>query len=558
MTLLNQATCHRLQKLPQTANVWEGDRLPIGNKIAESLLVHHSNDEECILWVDGSEGLIRSIDSVSTASGLESMVRTLIKAMENPSGFAKPSRPQKIVVRSREAQFFLRGVLQDLNIKVEYETTLPMIDGLLHEFQSFLHNQTPAIPPHYATALEEVAAEVWKVAPWQSIEEHEILGIEINQWGIQTLYISILGMLGIERGILLYRTKESLGTFRKRIFADDSHDNIQEAFLLQDCYFLMFESEHADDGNEREDYSQFSPCYGSIHPLEGLSQVLYQEDASVVLVALQALCRFIRQNQKTFNQGVFPPITSRYNLPDPEKTLEPTKSPLNLAKNLNNRKVADRNQKTTRSHKKQSTLPVIISTLPELTEELAELIPDDDSDSPLETEIMFGEIIPLNSLLSLGMLPWNLVNDLCNKMGKTTLEPTLQDNCDGLPAFLIQTSLPKAKQLIQDIHSAGGISAISFYCPDEPSPDLPEFGIFITEDGHFHLIGRFSRIDTNHQNARIKWNERCQKTGGSCGLVIAKGVTGSNRGRPDVNDLIYLFETDYISPDQLDEDNLNR
>ncbi|MFM7613021.1 MAG: DUF6930 domain-containing protein, partial [Synechococcales cyanobacterium] len=89
MTLLNQATCHRLQKLPQTANVWEGDRLPIGNKIAESLLVHHSNDEECILWVDGSEGLIRSIDSVSTASGLESMVRTLIKAMENPSGFAK-------------------------------------------------------------------------------------------------------------------------------------------------------------------------------------------------------------------------------------------------------------------------------------------------------------------------------------------------------------------------------------------------------------------------------------------------------------------------------------
>ena len=108
MSSLPAATLNRLLKLPQITSVWEGDRRPINTH--EGL----SSDEQsgdCILWVDGSEGLVRSMDVIPDSAGLESVVRTLLHAMEVPRPPALPGRPQKIVVRNRELQFFLRGVL---------------------------------------------------------------------------------------------------------------------------------------------------------------------------------------------------------------------------------------------------------------------------------------------------------------------------------------------------------------------------------------------------------------------------------------------------------------
>jgi hypothetical protein len=51
--------------------------------------------------------------------------------------------------------------------------------------------------------------------------------------------------------------------------------------------------------------------------------------------------------------------------------------------------------------------------------------------------------------------------------------------------------------------------------------------------------------------ARKKWDQRCKKTKGYCGLIIARGLTGANRGNPQFRDMMALFETRSLSSKEL-------
>jgi hypothetical protein len=99
-----------LKKLTQIPSIWEGDRRPLSSSQTQPRDSEESKGE-CILWVDGSQGIVRGMDMVSPDLGPEAIVRTLMRAMEHPQSPAKPARPQRIVVKDREIQFYLRGVL---------------------------------------------------------------------------------------------------------------------------------------------------------------------------------------------------------------------------------------------------------------------------------------------------------------------------------------------------------------------------------------------------------------------------------------------------------------
>ncbi|MDY7006404.1 MAG: hypothetical protein SWX82_21410, partial [Cyanobacteriota bacterium] len=128
MAALNPSTIRRLQKLQQVPSVWEGDRRPIYPDSNSNPELEAETTNECIIWVDGSHGMVRAMDMVTSDIGPEAIVRTLLRAMENPQSPAPTIRPQKIVVKDREIQFFLRGVLQDLGITIDYVPDLPLID----------------------------------------------------------------------------------------------------------------------------------------------------------------------------------------------------------------------------------------------------------------------------------------------------------------------------------------------------------------------------------------------------------------------------------------------
>lgn len=532
MTSFNRSTSRRLKKLTQIPSVWEGDRRPLSSQTRTE---SEEAKGECILWVDGSQGIVRSMDVVAPESGPEAIVRTLMRAMEHPHSPAKPARPQRIVVRDREIQFYLRGVLQDLEIAIDYVPELPLIDELFRGFTEILDSQVPDLPPQYAQALRDKAFAIWSVSPWELLEEQQILSIEINKWDVGTLYASVMGMLGMEYGVLLYRSEESLKRFRATVLRDDeSQGRLEEAFLKQDCLFLTFEQRNETDEDEDEfsdladlPLSEIDPSFGNIHPLEGLRSVLYDEEALVVFVALESICRFVRDFGRQLDTDTFATLSRRYRISLPESSDEPTKS-----------------------------LSVNVSTMPELAAELEEMAGfDEDEETELEANSMLqslrDDLIPEDSFLSLGVVSWEMLEYLrkgvnYHKAGE------ISETGEGLPVILIQTSRPKAKTVIENIEQAGGLKAICFNPGADPfDQQRYDLGLLQTENGELFLFGEFEDDDPIHVEARKKWNQRCKNTEGYCGLIIAKGLTGASRGNPQLRDMMALFEARSLSPKDL-------
>ncbi len=534
MSILNQSTIRRLQKLPQLPSVWEGDLRLLRR---ESL----SNDDwgrsdlaspqggNCILWVDGSQGIVRAMDVVPVDVGQEAVVRTLLRAMEHPHSPGLPARPQKIVVSDRELLFFLRGVLQDLNISLDYAPELPLINEIFRSFEEAMGSQPPALPPGYADALTNKAFDLWDAAPWNYLADHEIIELQINQWDIETLYASVMGMLGMEYGILFYRSLDSLKRFRQQVLANESMEDMEQAFLGQDCLFVTYEAIDEDDELNDVDLgtlteSALRPTFGNLHPLEGLRSFIYEEEAATLLVAMDALQRFIRQQHRKLSDDQFPALTGRYRVPVPQAE---------------------------KAKFDKTTLTIQVSTLPALARELMEMAEATEQPSyPFPT--VRDDLIPQNSYLSFGVVPWDSLHILRTSADYHRCGQEITQAGDGLPIIMIQTSRPKAKTLIQEIKDSGGLTAICF----NPGKDLLgddryDLGLLQTGNREFHLFGEFEQDDPAHVAARNKWDQRCKKTKGICGLIIAKGLTGANRGNPQVRDMMALFETKALSSEDL-------
>ena len=529
MTSFNRSTSRRLKKLTQIPSVWEGDRRPLSSPN------HYSDSEEkgeCILWVDYSQGMVRAMDVVASDIGPEAIVRTLMQAMEHPQSPARPARPQRIVVKDREIQFYLRGVLQDLDIAIDYAPELPLIDELFRGFTDILDSQTPDLPPQYAQILREKAFAIWQAAPWEFLEEQQILSIEINKWDVGTLYASVMGMLGMEYGILFYRSEESLKQFRTAVLTDEeSTEHLEEAFLKQDCLFLTFESADETDDDEGDladlPLSEIDPTFGNIHPLEGLRSVLYDEEALVSFVAIESLSRFIRDHRRHLHEDIFPTLSRRYRISLPQSE-ESTKS-----------------------------VAVTVSTMPQLAAELEEMASFGDDDEEMDNldspnfQSLQDDLIPEDSFLSLGVVSWEMLEHL-RKGASYHQVGEIKQVGDGLPVILIQTSRPKAKTVIERIEAIGGLRAICFNPGADPfDGDRYDLGLLQTQNGELFLFGEFLDEDPIHVEARKKWNQRCKNTKGYCGLIIAKGLTGASRGNPQLRDMMALFEARSLSPKDL-------
>lgn len=560
MTTLNRSTCRRLQKLPQIPSVWEGDRrtmsagLPVIDEEGNELEVPSEAQGECIIWVDGSEGMVRSMDMVAPEIGPEAVVRTLLRAIEHPHGPAKPALPQKIVVRDREIQFYLRGVLQDLDIAIDYVPNLPLIDQLFREFQSEMVTRPPQLPPQYAQGLLSKARNIWQVSPWDILAEYQILAIELNHWDVSTLYVSVMGMLGEEYGILLYRTLGSLKQFRGAVLTHDSIEKLEEAFLKQDCMFLTFELDE-DSQLDSEDessvdlgslpFSEIEPNFGNLHPLEGLRSIIYEEEALVMFVALEALYRFIKSSRKKITVEQFPALHNRYNI-----TLPPV-SPSRVS--IAETPLPDGEQTAEKVQVKVSTLPDVAA---ELFEMVSSAMDDDDDDDAqewdVEMPILRDDLIPDNTLSSIGVVSWEGIAQLRKTAYFYQAAPKqIPTVGDGLPVVIVQTSKQKAKALIQNLQTAEGLEGIGFNRGEDPyNENSFDLGIFQTGDGKLYLFNEFE-FSSGHTAARQKWDDRCRKTKGYCGLIVAMGMKGASKGNPQLKDMLALFEVRSLSEQDL-------
>lgn len=296
MSALHPTTRRRLLNLPQVPSVWEGDRRSLDEIDAPA---GSEEGGDCVLWVDGAAGAVRAIDIVESEAGPEVVVRALLRAMEHPHAQAQAARPKKILVCDREIQFFLRGALQGLEITICYAPELPLIDELFRGFNDNCDGQPQALPPKYAPLLSEVASDLWQASPWEFLADSDIIEIAIDCWDVGTVYACVMGMLGQEYGLLLYRSLDSLLEFRRAVLCQQSIDELEKAFLQQDCWFLNFEPATPPVAESSVcALTNVQPSFGSVHPYEGLRPFLGLEEAPAVYAALRALQRFSCQHRQ--------------------------------------------------------------------------------------------------------------------------------------------------------------------------------------------------------------------------------------------------------------------
>lgn len=544
--MLSDPTCHRLRQLPLLDTVWEGDRVSFGSADWDPL-VHRSGratPQSYLFWIDGVRKTVRAMDALTTLQDHETIVRTLIQAMEDPLETqrqpSKPGRPRKIVVRDRELHFFLRGVLQDLDIKVEYKATLPVAEQLTLTLLQLLHQQTPALSKPEQQWLQSQSQRLWEVAPWQTLCDHQILVLRFPHLKRDPLYVSVLGKLALEFGLLFYRSVESLQEFRHQMLhPQQDSPSAEEAFLRQDCFYLTYLTPPLDaQSNAVLAMPQPAPVeVGSIHPIEGIRPHLWGEEFRLVMVAIEAVMAFFKQYHSPLS--VFPKLTQEYCLDLPPSLL--------LAES--------------------PTCTVTVETLPHLAQTLQHsplLLPLAPTSRPialwspprelLDSLQIQQTLIPDRALVSMGQLPWAVYASLEEKgLIRSTWSPVPEAPLgEGLPIILIQGTLSQAKAVMGAIEAAGGLEAIGFNPGHDPlSQMVVDLGLLKLHSGLFEVFGEYNSEGQSHRLARQKWDQRTQTNGGRCGLLLAKGVMGPSQGNPGLQDLVQLWEVPAWSAEQL-------
>jgi len=525
MTALPITTKRRLNKIPQTNAVWEGDRRAFGSIITLLETESDANDE-CIMWVDGSEGAVRAMEMVSADLGLEAIVRTLLKAIESPHHPAVPARPQKVVIRDRKLQFFLRGALEGLDIEIEYASDLPLIDELFRGFETVGKKKFPSLPPTYNKLLTSQAHQIWQNAPWEILTDSDILTLEISNCKIDTLYACIIGIMSAEYGVLIYRSLESLKQFRAAALQEQTPEFLEKAFLAQDCWFLNYDTPSAEPVWLSDRDFEVTPLFGSLHPFEGMRATLDEEEAKIVYLALEAINRFCDSHRTQLAQDQISELKDSYKLELPKQC--------NIAKKF----------------------LVAIATVPQLTEELIEMENNQDSAIAQNLDLhlaIHDDLVPPGSLIKIGEVPRQLVETL--KLQPKTYCQDLElkpKSHQDLPAIFIQTSRPKAKKIIDTIIDAGGLKSICFNPGSDPfSEENYELGLLQTSNRDLYIFAEYSFDAPKQKKVIQKWHKNCQKSNGYCSLVISMGVTGVNRGTPKLKDMLAIFETKTISVEEL-------
>ncbi|MEL7358689.1 MAG: hypothetical protein AAFY54_13480 [Cyanobacteria bacterium J06648_10] len=583
MHQLSPFTCRRLSQLPRLTSVWECDRrpLPSSSQPSSHQLGGQSIEDDadpqgdCIMWVDGLQGVVRGLSVVPPETGHEAIVRTLLQAIEMPQGRVEPARPRKVVVRDREIQFFLRGALQALDIPVEYASELPVIDDVFEKLQAPNVPQAN-LPAAFENTLIEKCALLWRAAPWNHLSEQEILAIELNCWEIETLYLSILGLAGMEYGLLFYRDLSSLQQFRhKLLHGNHSQEDMQQAFLEQNCLFINFNPEeqaqplplfkHSDQPASPKMSIGYE--FGSLHPLEGLRSQLAEEEVASLIVVLEALNRFFKKHDISADNFALKPVTSRFRIPNPatELATEPApKSPKDAG--LRPQPAAPEQSHDSKSHgtEEADTIAVKISTVPEvsaafLEETLQTDVPPTDNPSEVENAAIVDDSVPEGSLIMLGshkekdIEPLRTHRRIHYQSFLEQPEPiTRPQNKSKWPILTIQTTRPKAKQLVERFRQEGGIRAICFNPGSDPlSGQVFQIGLIQTAKGQLHLFNEYEISDPTDSQALEKWATNSAGNGNCCGCIVAAGSTGTKRGRPTAREVVAFFEAQTKLPEEL-------
>ncbi len=309
-----------IQRLPRTTHVWQGDL-----RTLDKFMPRRPGEEglKGVFWIDETTAVPRAIHPcvvIDEHQKPDLLLDGLIEALLHPLQGA-PGRPRQLIVCRREYQLYLRGVLQTLDIPVEYRPQL----GLLDEILVFLGGQVPPLfaldaPPNDLpleellsnqeaaglTDLYQQAVSLWRRAPWDYLTDYPPLALTLNAWGIETLYVCILGAGGMTYGVAFYQRRADVD-----YLVSQNREDEDDPFIC-DAFYVHFLSEDETPESLLDDFDTYGwakpnkNTYTDIGRLvkdQGL-RVLGKTEVLIVQTALNALNQFFsKQGRRLREEG---------------------------------------------------------------------------------------------------------------------------------------------------------------------------------------------------------------------------------------------------------------
>ena len=120
------------------------------------------------------------------------------------------------------------------------------------------------------------------------------------------------------------------------------------------------------------------------------------------------------------------------------------------------------------------------------------------------------------------------------------------------PILTIQTTRPKACQLVKQIQQEGGIQAICFNTGNDPiSGQIFQVGLLQTARGHLHLFNEYELDSPSDNQALDRWRQASEQNQRCGGCIIAAGASGANRGQPTSKEVVAFFELRDRQPSEI-------
>jgi hypothetical protein len=243
----------RLASLPRRANlVIEGGIRTLGLYLREGKEVFQP---QLVIWLESESGMIRNSEILPPTKDQDDIARlaldTLVSALAQPtpvtvmSESAAPQRrerdrqvekrmfpaclPGKIIINDAALAEAAKAVFEPLEVSIEYKEDIPLFNSAFQSLSEHLGADEEAGPPEpfewdipfaVVSPLFAAAAACWRRAPWDYLPDYPPIELKLGEYGpqpgVETLYASILGGLGMLPGVAFYYSLESLERFMRK------------------------------------------------------------------------------------------------------------------------------------------------------------------------------------------------------------------------------------------------------------------------------------------------------------------------------------------------------
>ncbi|MCP5043788.1 MAG: hypothetical protein GY944_22395, partial [bacterium] len=173
---------------------------------------------EVIVWLELPSELIVGQAMLSPAEAGDALGRVLRTSIESPLAGA-PRRPAKIrIADPMQRSSVEQAVDQDVPVTV---APTPELDALFEEMIAALptdEQELSYLAGHGATPqlladCFEAAARLFETAPWEGIEDDQVLRLDIPSLDVEGACVSVIGNLGEYCGVLVFPSEEGYEAF---------------------------------------------------------------------------------------------------------------------------------------------------------------------------------------------------------------------------------------------------------------------------------------------------------------------------------------------------------